>query len=131
MVFYHVWLSNYAIRGKLPDYNLDIRQFFPDRIFDASIIAMQTRADAIDHRRISFNFGQFRTTIVGRYDTRQAFEYFPDLLFYVRSFYCITHIEQSFASLNILLEVLPKRNSSFLVIPLRPTTTVEHFSSLI
>ena len=131
MVFYHVCLSKYAIRGKLPDYNLDIRQFFPDRIFDASVIAMQTRADAIDDHCISLNFGQFRTTIVGRYDTRQAFEYFPDLLFNVRSFYCITHIEQSFASLNILLDVLPKRNSSFLVIPLRPTTTVEHFSSLI
>ncbi len=131
MVFYHVCLSNYAIRGKLSDYNLDIRQFFPDRIFDASVIAMQTRADAIDDHCISLNFGQFRTTIVGRYDTRKAFEYFPDLLFNVRIFYCITHIEQSFASLNILLEVLPKRNSSFLVIPLRPTTTVEHFSSLI
>jgi hypothetical protein len=84
---------------------------------------MQTRADAIDHYRISLDFSQFRTTIVGRYDTREAFEYFPDLLFNVRSFYCITHIEQSFASLNILLDVLPKKNPCFLVIPLRPTTT--------
>jgi hypothetical protein len=103
MVLYRLSLSFYKIMGNLSYYNLNIRQFFPYRIFDASVIAMETRADAIDHYRISLDFGQFRAAIMGRQDARQAFDYIPDLFFNVRSSYCITHIEQSFASLILIV----------------------------